>query len=512
MNVSRQLSTPIPKGSPNFIYGIAILWGVVAIIVFTLILLEIGFDDPLSRFYLVPWALATGVVVVLPSVLLIKRGKFDLFHPLVFATWSYFFPGFVIGGFVLAAGLSQPYFLSFVQDDRYNLPLTFVYVMLGYGGLAIGFSLHYGKVIGDSIFKFLPSWNWKEDKVAVPGLILLGIGMANTVIAFGMGLIGFQKVDEIGAFDGIIFLFSLFLLEASFFLWLYIFRSRHFGAMHYIVLGLLLATAIGRTAFQGNRGGLIHLLILVGCAFVLSGRKITAKHHFIGGILVTLALVIGMIYGTTFRQIKGSQEQASLSQIGSVVVDTMESLSSGDIDASLSRGFGALAERLDSISSLAVIVSNYEALAPYEELWGINNNIWVDTITFFIPRAIWADKPISIEPSKYADLYFNYSENSFTMTPMGDLLRNFGPIGVPLGMIVLGFLLRIIYAALIEGKEFAYWRACIYYMILTAISYEGTYGLIVPYLSKVLVISFVGMLLIRFFIGKSPTALPLAKP
>jgi rfaE bifunctional protein nucleotidyltransferase chain/domain len=116
---------------------------------------------------------------------------------------------------------------------------------------------------------------------------------------------------------------------------------------------------------------------------------------------------------------------------------------------------------MDSISSLAVIVSNYEALAPYEESYGMDNNIVNELSTFFVPRVVWKDKPVSIEPSAYGDLYFNYPENSFTMTPMGDLLRNFGPIGVPIGMLILGFLIRVIYAALIEGQPFSFWRSTV---------------------------------------------------
>src|SRR6478672_7550330 len=173
-----------------------------------------------------------------------------------------------------------------------------------------------------------------------------------------------------------------------------------------------------------------------------------------------------MIYGTTFRSVKESQEQVSIDQYATLVSNTFDKLMDQDPGTILVNGFGALAERIDAVSSLAVVVSNYEALAPYEEAWGINNNIYVDTVTFFIPRVIWPDKPVSIEPSKYADLYFNFSENSFTITPMGDLLRNFGPIGVPLGMIFLGLMLRVMYASLRENQEFSFWRTVLFFMLL----------------------------------------------
>jgi hypothetical protein len=87
------------------------------------------------------------------------------------------------------------------------------------------------------------------------------------------------------------------------------------------------------------------------------------------------------------------------------------------------------------------------------------------------------------------------------MTPMGDLLRNFGPWGVPIGMIILGFLIRIIYATLRENREFSYWRAAVFFMLLTGVSYEGSYGVIVPYLFKVGLTAFVGVLIVRFFVG-----------
>jgi ABC-type multidrug transport system permease subunit len=86
---------------------------------------------------------------------------------------------------------------------------------------------------------------------------------------------------------------------------------------------------------------------------------------------------------------------------------------------------------------------------------------------------------------------------------MGDLLRNFGPYGVPLGMILLGILIRFLYSSLVEGREFEYWRAVVYYMLLTSISYESFYGSILPYFIKVAVISVLGVLVLRFFIGKT---------
>ena len=99
-----------------------------------------------------------------------------------------------------------------------------------------------------------------------------------------------------------------------------------------------------------------------------------------------------MVYGTTFRSVKGNHDTMSIDQFAGVIGDTFSTISSQDMSANLGRGFGALADRLDSISPLAVIVSNYESLAPYEEAYGMANNIWNEP-WFFDPSRNMADKP-----------------------------------------------------------------------------------------------------------------------
>jgi hypothetical protein len=68
----------------------------------------------------------TGICVLAPSVYLLYIGKFDLFHPLVFAAWTYVFPAFVVGSLLITFGFVNPYFMSFIDDPEYNLPLTLV--------------------------------------------------------------------------------------------------------------------------------------------------------------------------------------------------------------------------------------------------------------------------------------------------------------------------------------------------------------------------------------------------
>jgi hypothetical protein len=500
-----QNSSIAGNDASKLIVPIIALWGIVIVAVFSYFAYEADFDGK-GRYYLLPWSFLTAVVISSPAIFLLYKRNIDPFHPLVFPAWSYFLPAFFVGGILLSVGAVDPYYLAFVEDEKYNLPLTFVYVIIGYLGLIAGFVLPIGRKFGEIVSRWLPSWDWPTEKVAAPGMILLALGLANTILAFTLGILGFQKVEERGIFDGIVFLLSLFFAEASLLLWLYIFRHKKLGFTQMLIMATLLLTSFGRSVFQGNRGMFLNTFIMIAFAFMLSGRKITFRTGSIGSAIAFVAVVFGMIYGTTFRSIKQDQSVIDMNRYGEIIASTVEQVGSKDLNNNLTFGFISLGERLESVSSLAVIVSNYEKLAPFEELYGIDNNIWKDTTIFFIPRLVWPDKPIAIEPSKYADLYFNFSENAFTITPMGDLLRNFGPFGIPLGMLVLGVLIRFIYASLQENQAFSYWRATLYYMLLTAISYEGTYGLILPSIFKVGVFAIIGILIVRFFAGRDNSA------
>lgn len=505
MQKTRNQTNILQDGDMAIMFPLAIIASIIFIGVLALIYLTDDSANPFKEMYLMPWVFLLGLVIAAPNLYLIYKKRFHLFHPIVFASWSYFIPAFFLGGLILSSGLSEPFYLMYVEDETYNLPLTLVYVILGFGGLTLGFFVPYAKKTGEYISGYLPVWRWKPENLLLPGVLLLGVGLGNSVIAFIYGILGYQKVDQIGEYDGLLFLLTLFWLEASFILWLCVFRAQTLNILHYIVIGLLLLTTLVKAVFQGNRGSLVSVFFMVACAFVFSVKKIEFRHKIYGVCLLILTLMVGMIYGTTFRSIKTNESRVSVDEYVSIISTTFDKLSSQDTTKILGDGIAAITERIEAVSSLGVIVSNYEKLEPYEESYGLKNNIWNDSIVSLIPRPLWKDKPVGSDPRRFADLYFNFGDNSFAVTPMGDLLRNFGPIGVPLGMFILGFALSVIYASLVENQEFSFWRSTLFYILLTAVSYEGFYGTIFPYVVKYGLIGVVGLVFIRIFQGKDTT-------
>ncbi len=465
-----------------------------------LLLLALNSDmsDTFPYFFLVPWIIALAAVLLTPSVILWYQGKFSFANPLVFATFAYFFPAFVLGGIVLSAGLSQPYFLVFIQDAPTNLPFTIQLIMLGFGGLAIGYFLPVGKKIGEIVSRYFVKSGYEDSSYITPGLVLLFLGIVNSIISIASGLYGFQKGSEIGTYDGLLFLTTLFWMQASFLLWFVIFKRRQLNTRTYIVIGILAVTSLSKALFAGNRGSLLQIFIFITLAYILAGREFRFRQMAWAGLFLVVAVIVGTIYGTTFRDVKGSENQVGAGEYTESIFSTIDRIGKNDNASLLGSGFATLAERIDTVSSLAVVVSNYEQLAPYEESYGLNDNITKDLTTFLIPRFIWNDKPVASEARKYSELYFNFGDNSFAITPMGDLLRNFGVIGVPIGMLILGIILRTIYRSLVEDQPRVAWRATLYFMLLTAVSYEGFYGVIIPFLFKVGVTAIVGILLVNF--------------
>lgn len=482
------------------------LWGFVAVAAISLIWIENDLGHSFPGFYLLPWCLLTGICVLAPSAYMFVRGRFDFFNPLTFAAWSYVFPAFVGGGLIIAFGAVNPYFMTFIDDPEYNLPLSLVYVAVGFLGLWLGYSLPVGRYIAEKLERRLPDWQWSSSDVWLPGILLLLAGIAVNLIGFVQGIMGFQRITEIGVFDSALFFLLTMVGIGYILLWLGIFTSERRTGAFYLVLAVVIAFIPIRLALLASRAGLLISIIPIAMAFGYSGRRLRPRTAAIFGVLVVLAVLIGSVYGTAFRNIKGSEARVNAGDYVGLVSDTVEYVLNQNTATLAADSLQALADRIENLSSLAVVVANYEQLAPYEASYGLQNNIINDAMTSLVPRVVWPDKPGTSDARAYSDLYFNYGENSFAITPFGDLLRNFGPIGVPLGMILLGIYLRLIYRLLIETPSPAIWKKVAYFPLLTVVSYEGFYATLLPGVIRTLFVVILSLLVCRFLIGSRSRA------
>lgn len=489
-----------PEKRVNLLIPILILWGLMGVLAFGFIWFENGLGESLKSFYLLPWAFLAGIIVLAPSVYLFYKKKFDPFHPLVFAAWTYVFPAFVFGGVIISFDWVNPYFMSFIEDPEYNLPLTLVHVSTGFLGLTIGFALPFGRYLADKLEPRLPKWQWDYEDVWLSGILLLLAGIGINILGFIQGIMGFQRVTEISMFDGLLYFLVILLSEGNMLLWLAIFGTKHKTGIYYIVLVILILFLPLRMALLGSRSSLLISMFPIAMAFLYSGRRLKWQYTIVFGFLLTMAVCIGVIYGTTFRSIKGSEARMNAGDYIGQIGATLDYLSNEDPVIIIKNNAQSLADRVENLSSLGVVVANYEKLAPYEASYNLENNILNDALTSFIPRFVWTDKPQTSDARAYSDLYFNYSENSFAISPFGDLLRNFGPIGVPLGMLVLGIYLRLIYASLIDTPNPALWKKVAYFPLLTLVSYEAFYATIFPSIVRTLFVLVISLFIVNLIV------------
>lgn len=493
---------PVRRGFRGETVMLLCAFGLMAVAVAIFFLVTYGFGDsemPIERPYLIPWVLGTGVVIGAPLLYLKYKGDFSFANPIVLAAFFYFIPVFFLGGWSLTFGLSYYYYLAYITDPQYNFPLAFVYIMLGFAALAVGFFIPFGRSFGNRISRVLPKWDFTPTEIVISSVFCLTVGICLNVLALELGQIGYQTGDFFFGGTGSIFYYLTIVLPASsFLLWLAFFKFERWNVLHVVIILAQLMTAAAMLIVMGGKSSLILWAGLAIAAFVLLKRQILFKHWVIFTVALFLCLIAGTIYGTKFRELKGGTARVSAGEYSAVALESIASL--GDDGVDIRGAFHLLAHRLEIVSALAVVVSNYEALAPYEAAYGLENNIWTYTWTALIPRFIWKDKPVIADGYSYNELYFDYGGFGLSLTVMGDLLRNFGPVGVPLGMLVLGFAIRIFYAALIEGLPFSAWRSTVYFIVMTKLSYDGFYGEILPTVIRVSAVVFMQLIVLRVII------------
>lgn len=494
-----RLNPAKPFGANNsngLLISIALIAATVAIFLFWVFFGDSVWEINWS-FQLLPWLFATALVLLAPTFYLYYHKKLDIFHPLVHASWAYWFPSIVVGGLFIATDTIYPYPMSLLSDPISDLTWTCIYVMLGYGGLTFGYFLPIGKRVGEYTSRKLPRWDWEPSQVVLPAMVFFGLGLFFYVNSFLAGVVGYSLTDTTEVFSTVYYTLSFLGLEAGFLLAIFIFKSRNVKFEHILAFSIIILLLLSRMSLGGNRGSIVSIVILLAIAFVYSGRRITALTAMIFGVLGILALIGGMIYGTTFRNQKGNEDKVGVDKQIETIGRTLDVIASQDTGKVIYDGTMSLAERIDGITSLGVVVSSYERLAPYEASYDLEGNIVKDLLISLIPRFLWTNKPPTSDPRAYSDLYFNFNGNSYAITPIGDLLRNYGPVGVPIGMMIVGIFLRFTYSLLIDNQKVTIGRATAYFLFLVSLSYEGFYSLIFIYGGRILIIAF-----ITFFIAE----------
>lgn len=133
---------------------------------------------------------------------------------------------------------------------------------------------------------------------------------------------------------------------------------------------MVLATGVSTILISGSRGSVVNLLLSLGIVWMLHHRMVPWSRVAVG------ALVAFLVFGAfgTLRQ-----------QHGKDTVD-FSVVTSGDIRGWIAHGADEATERYEEESSFAAFVGAHERGFAY-------GATYVGAVFFWIPRAIWEDKP-----------------------------------------------------------------------------------------------------------------------
>ncbi len=488
--IKHDLAYQKKKGSSALLLGAAFALGVTLVVILFWLATQnsSGLLDGQETFIALLFVL--GCILWAPSLYLALKRDFDPFHPLIFPVWTYLFPSFVLGGLMF----SNPDFFLFgiiglIPNPEFYLPLSVVYIILGFIGLVAGFALPLGRRIGQALSPHVPSWRWDAENLLHPAILMISFGAAAYVLAYKTGVVGYQVTETPSLFGGLAYFVSTVGDLGAFLLWWAYWgrreeprrRSGGFDLLWWSMAFLLWAGRIALfVLLSGSRASLLAAMLQVMAAYCLV-RRTFSKWAMTGFALVIAgALVIGFVWGTTYREIKESESQVSLGEGLQIASDAFAEVANRGFAENAAYAFLALIGRVETLSNFAVIVSNYQRLYPVEKEYGMANNIFMYTWTAFIPRFLWPEKPLVSDARSIGEIYFGFPDNSFAMTFFGDLLRNFGPLGIPAGMALLGLLLRLLYTVGVKEGNKSAWRSACYFMLLTAVNYESFFGTILP--------------------------------
>jgi oligosaccharide repeat unit polymerase len=172
-------------------------------------------------------------------------------------------------------------------------------------------------------------------------------------------------------------------------------------------------------------------------------------HHYkrrrVGAGMVAIALVCGVLVMNTFQVLRGTltlKAPETLGDVSELVGSSLKAFDSLSGEDLANLPMGSVLDRSQGIDSLSLVVKYTPDPVP----WGLGSS-YIDVPTqLFVPRALWADKPILNRHQDFERSYMGIhffaqaSEHVFA-----DFYSNFSVFGLVVGAAVFGIAFKCFY-------------------------------------------------------------------
>jgi hypothetical protein len=212
-----------------------------------------------------------------------------------------------------------------------------------------------------------------------------------------------------------------------------------FLALYSLIVILVMIPALRKSlALHG-------LVVLAVVANLILNNPISSSRFWF------LVVVLSIVYASTWAQSPtGVRTIATLFVAGSVVVFPYLDLFRNS-DATL---------RVRSVTEFFTQKTDYDSLVQVGNAWMYVQTYGLDfgrqmsgVVGFFIPRSVWADKPI--DTGSVLARYINYPNENLSAPLWGELFINYSWLGVALGFAVVGYLAQLATTSYLVALETA---------------------------------------------------------
>jgi uncharacterized membrane protein len=440
---------PVLVGSVD--YKMRPLRGMVVCLVLGLILATVAFVEHATLYVVV-----LGLFLCLAGPMLYSwfRGQLDYFEPIhVFG--AVYFAFFGLGS---VWTVNDPHFVAYDLYIVPYVPKAALYCLLGYVALIIGY---YGP--------------WRGGEKRRPSVERLR-GPLFLVVAAGVGIVGLwavgvqERLILTGSTTVKTLISSLtqlfpFFLFAWALAWVLFFSDTLRRMQKLVLLGVMIPAALfaGLSTFSDKS----LIMTLIGVPII---ARWYMKRKIPWSFLVILLLLLVFIVFPFYNTYRWSD--ASMAQSDRMMV-TYQTVQSWDSDRYLFFSVRSLIRRLAMINSVAVVLRDVDRWVPYAR----GKTIFMPALTFFIPRVLWPDKPVSYFGRDFGRTFrvtsYLSKDTFIAVTVPGELYWNFGLPGILLGMALLGMGLRVLYRRYGEGMGRDVVSLAIYILLLIQVAHLG---------------------------------------
>lgn len=413
-----------------------------------------------------------------------KAGR-NPFHPLVYICIFSVFPMNILQGLHIALGGTSS--VEGILGSDLNLYFTkaLAAACMGIGFMVLGFMAPIGERIAQRLQQIrvpVIASSRPGSFLAIMVVFLLGLLVSYALLAFGAygSSLGEYDQERLGIIS--VLLPLRVFVPAALFLGAFYYRSWSKSLAWKVIMGGMTTAAIYLAMLSGGRSTLLYFCLIVSAGVCFS-RMGAISIPLLSRIAVALvlALFLGVVFGSAFRSLRqdyGVSAQLTVQESFDLTANTSNELSGEGLEEMFSDFSDRFLERLTAMENFAVTLDRAESLKAQERLLHMDNNILKECLYAFIPRTLWPNKPIVSDMGlNFMHLYLdNVSRSWAGPSIFGDLYRNYGWMGIPVGMLLMGVYLRTIYERLIVAEIHVGFANMYYIFLLGTVGYEAGYS------------------------------------